>query len=132
MTATTTERDEVPEYRQFRYVRPADATEIVLVRHGETVAARSDEPFPLLAGQGDPALSEEGREQAERVASRLAATEVAAVYVTTLCRTEQTAPPLAAKVGLEPVVEADLREVFLGEWEAASTARRWWSGTPSP
>ena len=37
--------------------------------------------------------------------------------MTTLQRTHQTAAPLAAKVGLEPRVEADLREVGLGDWE---------------
>ena len=29
----------------------------------------------------------------------------------------QTAAPLVARTGMTPVVEADLREVFLGEWE---------------
>lgn len=107
----------MPEYRQFRFVRPPDATEIVLLRHGETIAERPDRPFPLLEGQADPGLSTEGREQAERAASRLAGTEIAAIYVTTLRRTAETAAPLAAKLGLVPAVEPDLREVFLGEWE---------------
>jgi probable phosphoglycerate mutase len=34
-----------------------------------------------------------------------------------LRRTVQTAAPLAAHLGLEPIVEPDLREVLLGEWE---------------
>jgi probable phosphoglycerate mutase len=37
--------------------------------------------------------------------------------VTTLRRTVETAAPLAARLGLVPVVEPDLREVYLGEWE---------------
>ena len=38
--------------------------------------------------------------------------------MTSLRRTAQTAAPLAAKLGLTPQVEPDLREVNLGEWEA--------------
>jgi probable phosphoglycerate mutase len=106
-----------PSYRQLRFVRPIGATEIVLVRHGETVAARPDEPFPLIDGQGDPGLSVLGHEQAERVAERLAGSEIAAIYVTTLRRTVETAAPLVERTGLAPMVEADLREVGLGEWE---------------
>ena len=39
------------------------------------------------------------------------------IYVSTLQRTAQTAAPLVARCGITPVVDADLREVFLGEWE---------------
>ncbi len=55
------------EYRQTRFTRPQGATEILLVRHGESRAARVDEPFPLVDGQGDPELAPQGREQAELV-----------------------------------------------------------------
>ena len=55
--------------------------------------------------------------QAERVGERLAGQPIDAIYVTTLRRTAQTAAPLAARLGIEPVVEPDLREVYLGEWE---------------
>jgi probable phosphoglycerate mutase len=51
------------------------------------------------------------------VADRLAGEPIAAVYVTTLRRTAETAAPLASRLGLVPVVEAGLREVHLGEWE---------------
>ena len=40
-----------------------------------------------------------------------------AVYVTSLRRTAETAAPLAAATGHVPVVEHDLREIYLGEWE---------------
>jgi probable phosphoglycerate mutase len=105
------------QYRQHRFSLPRDGTEIVLVRHGETIPAVSGEEFDLLDGHGDPPLAPEGREQAERVAERLAGEEIDAIYVTTLRRTSETAAPLAARVGLTPIVEADLREVHLGEWE---------------
>ena len=73
--------------------------------------------FTLRDGHGDPELSREGLEQADKVAERLATEGVDAIYVTTLRRTRQTAEPLARRTGIAPRVEADLREVFLGEWE---------------
>ncbi len=109
--------DDRSGYRQIRFLRPRDATEIVLVRHGESAVAYPDEPFPLLEGHGDPPLAPEGRAQAERVADRLAGSEIAAIYVTNLRRTGETAAPLARLTGLVPREEADLREVHLGEWE---------------
>ncbi len=104
-------------YRQVRFSAPPGATEIVLVRHGETIASEPGDPFELLEGQGDPPLSPEGEEQARRVAGRLAGSRIDAIYVTTLRRTLETAAPLVARTGLQPVVEGDLREVALGEWE---------------
>jgi len=73
--------------------------------------------FPLTGGHGDPPLSAEGVAQAEKVGARLAGEHIDALYVTTLVRTHQTAAPLARATGLVPAVEADLREVHLGEWE---------------
>ncbi|KAA5838306.1 histidine phosphatase family protein [Saccharopolyspora hirsuta] len=105
------------EYRQSRFSVPAGAADILLIRHGESAPARPDRPFPLVDGQGDPELAPQGREHAERVAQRLADADLDAIYVTTLRRTVQTAAPLAARLGLTPQVEPDLREVHLGEWE---------------
>lgn len=87
------------------------------MRHGESAPARDGEPFPLVDGHGDPALDPVGHEQAGRVADRLAVEPIAAIYVSTLRRTTETAAPLAARLGLEPLTEPDLREVYLGEWE---------------
>lgn len=104
-------------YRQTRFVRPQGATEILLVRHGESRAASADNPFPLVNGQGDPELADIGREQAEKLAKRLADHAIDAVYVTNLRRTRETAAPLCRARQLEPAVVSDLREVHLGEWE---------------
>ncbi len=104
-------------YRQTKFVRPAGATEILLVRHGESRAASEDNPFPLVDGQGDPELAEVGREQAEKLGQRLANHAIDAVYVTNLRRTHETAAPLCAIKNLTPTVVADLREVHLGDWE---------------
>ena len=105
------------EYRQTGFRPPPGSTEIFLVRHGASEPARSGRPFPLVDGHGDPALAPEGLEQAERVGERFAEESIDALYVTTLRRTAQTAAPLAARLGLEPIVEPGLREVGLGEWE---------------
>jgi probable phosphoglycerate mutase len=117
-------------YRQIRFAAPAMATEILLVRHGETIAADPDSPFPLLDGHGDPELAPEGQKQAEQIADHLAGTKVDAIYVTTLRRTAETAAPLAERLGLEPIVEPDLREVLLGEWEGGIYRQRVLSGDP--
>lgn len=105
------------EYRQHRFAPPPGATQLLLVRHGESRAAVPDNPFPLVNGQGNPELAPQGREQAVRVGERLRHLPVAAIYVTNLIRTHETAAPLAAHLGLTPIEEADLREVHLGEWE---------------
>ncbi|MEV6905710.1 histidine phosphatase family protein [Amycolatopsis sp. NPDC051071] len=105
------------EYRQHRFSPPPGATEIFLVRHGESAPAKASTPFDTVDGQADPDLAPEGREHAERVGSRLADERISALYVTTLRRTSQTAAPLAAKLGMTPETEADLREIHLGEWE---------------
>jgi probable phosphoglycerate mutase len=105
------------EYRQQSFARPAGATELLLVRHGESRAATAAAPFPLVDGQGDPELHPNGRMQAQRIAARLRHEPIGAVYVTNLRRTVETAAPLCEAMGLTPIVERDLREVHLGAWE---------------
>jgi len=50
--------------------------------------------------------------------------------VTTLRRTVQTAAPLAAKLDITPVVEPDLREINLGEWEGGLFRKHTTDGHP--
>ena len=116
--------------RQLRFARPAGAAELLLVRHGESAAAVEGEPFPLVDGQGDPPLHEEGHRQAQLVADRLENENVTAIYVSTLQRTAQTAAPLAARLGITPIVEADIREVHLGEWEGGIFRKHVLEGHP--
>ena len=47
--------------------------------------------------------------------------------MTPLRRTSETIAPLAGRLGLTPVVEPDLREVHLGEWEEDGKFRRYTS-----
>lgn len=105
------------EFRQPRFSRPPGATEILLLRHGESRAATVDRPFPLVDGQGDPELHPNGEVQARCAAERLCRLPISAVYVTNLRRTTLTAAPLCERLRLTPIVEPDLREVHLGEWE---------------
>jgi len=110
---------EIKEYRQYRFRPPPGACELLLVRHGESAPTREDVRQPTVGGHSDPPLDPVGVEQAQRVAERLAGPRegIAAIYVTSLQRTRETAAPLAARLGIEVRVEPDLREVFLGEWE---------------
>jgi|tagenome__1003787_1003787.scaffolds.fasta_scaffold20435863_2 probable phosphoglycerate mutase len=114
------------EYPQRRFVVPPDATEVVLVRHGASAPAREGERFPTLDGHGDPELAPEGQEQAERVCERLRAERVDEVFVSGLRRTVQTAAPL----GRETTELPELREVFLGDWEAGMFRIHVFNGDP--
>jgi probable phosphoglycerate mutase len=116
---TAADEDTKP-YRQFRFTLPEGATDLLIVRHGESAPARLDRPAPRVDGHSDPELAPEGQVQAELLADRLIHEEIDAIYVTSLRRTHETAAPLAKRLGLEPIVEPDLREVFLGEWEGVA------------
>ena len=118
------------EYRQHRFSLPAGAADLLLVRHGESAPARRDIAFPLRDGHADPPLDARGHEEARQVAERLAREPLAAIYVTPLWRTQQTAAPLAARLGITPREEPDLREVHLGEWEGATFRVRVSEGDP--
>jgi probable phosphoglycerate mutase len=114
---TTQQGEQAHTYRQRTFPVPDDALDLLLIRHGQSETYVEGTPFPLTGGHGDPPLSALGREQARSVGDRLAGAAIEAIYVTTLCRTAQTAAPLAGRLGRTPVVEPDLREVYLGEWE---------------
>ena len=128
--AAETDETAPKEYRQLRFTRPPGSTELILVRHGESEPMVPGRPFPLVEGHGDPALAPDGRMQAELVSDRLASHPIDAIYVSTLRRTFETAAPLAAKLGLEPIVERDLREVHLGEWEGELYRKHMAEGHP--
>ena len=120
----------IREYHQGTYAPPKGAADLLLVRHGRTEAARAGVSFPMVDGHGDPALHPEGEKQAVLVGERLKHEPLAAIYVTTLRRTHQTAAPLAAHLGLAPRVEADLREVRLGDWDGGEYRIRAAAGAP--
>jgi probable phosphoglycerate mutase len=101
---------------QRPFALPAGATEVVLIRHGSACAATCEQ-VDRLNGGNNPGLTELGQRQALAVADRLGDTRPAAIFVTPLRRTQETARPLAQRVGVEPVVLSELREVYLGDWD---------------
>jgi len=124
------DQEQPTEYRQHRFRPPPGACELLIVRHGESAPAVAGQEFALADGHGDPELAPDGRWQAERVGERLAGEAVDAIYVTTLRRTHETAAPLAGRLGMTPVVVADLREVYLGEWEGGVFRQKVAEGDP--
>jgi probable phosphoglycerate mutase len=111
-------------YPQSGFPKIPGSADILLIRHGQSEPYRPGTPFPLVDGHADPALTPNGHEQAQRLADRLAAAEIGAIYVSTLRRTAQTAAPLADRLGLTPQVEPELREVHLGVWEGGEYRQR--------
>jgi broad specificity phosphatase PhoE len=91
----------------------APATRVFIVRHGATVLSAEDR----FAGVTDVELSEEGREQARRLADRLSGEKIAAVYASPLGRTIETARILAAPHDLEVQPCDAFREISHGHWE---------------
>jgi probable phosphoglycerate mutase len=88
-------------------------TRIFLIRHGATVLTVEDR----FAGSTDVKLSDEGRDQAARLAERLSGENVAAVYASDMARTQETARILAAPHKLAVISRPGLREISHGHWE---------------
>lgn len=81
---------------------------IVLVRHAQPVA-----PSDPRYEQNDRPLAVAGRGEAERLADRLAAEAVTAIYSSPYPRAVQTVEPLARRLGFEISLVDDLRERLL-------------------
>lgn len=88
-------------------------TRVHLIRHGATTLSAEDR----FAGAVDVPLSDEGRAQARRLGERLASTKLTALYASPLSRTVETARLVGAPQGLEPQLDAGLREIAHGHWE---------------
>jgi probable phosphoglycerate mutase len=91
----------------------APATRVFLVRHGATILTAEDR----FAGATNVPLSEEGREQARRLALRLSDETIAAAYASPLDRAAETARILAKPHRLEVQLRSELREISHGHWE---------------
>lgn len=92
------------------------ASEIYLVRHGQTEWNREDR----MQGQGDSPLTARGEEQVRAIGRMLAARGLSGLpaWVSPLGRTRATAALLAEEMALGPVtVEPRLQEIALGSWE---------------
>jgi broad specificity phosphatase PhoE len=77
---------------------------LLLIRHGETTRVDSE------TGIADPPLTDNGREQARRLAEWLKDERLDHIVVSPLRRARETAAPLAERFGLEPEVIAKLAE----------------------
>ncbi len=93
-------------------------TRIFLVRHGATVLTAEDR----FAGATNVQLSDEGRDQARRLASRLSGEEITAVYASPMDRTMETASILAGPHSLPIIARDGLREISHGRWEQLTRA----------
>jgi probable phosphoglycerate mutase len=94
----------------------SSSTKLLLIRHGET----DDNHNRIFQGQGGEGLNARGREQAARLAARLAGPQrvkLHALYCSDLARARETADILGQALALSPVEEPGLREVDLGAWQ---------------
>jgi probable phosphoglycerate mutase len=106
------------------------AKAVILVRHGSVGPPPAIGGVPPVGPQHDPPLDEHGRQQAAAAAARLEQEPIAAVFVTPLRRTLETATPLLDLVDRKAQLIADLREVELGDWEHGEFSRRAADGDP--
>ncbi len=86
---------------------------LVLIRHGVTASTDSGVISGWTPGVH---LTDRGREQAGRLAERLAGVPIAAIYSSPLERCRETIGPLASDRGLRVHVRSDLGEVRYGSW----------------
>jgi broad specificity phosphatase PhoE len=93
---------------------------IFLIRHGETEWNHEDR----WQGHSDVALNAAGRDQATRLARRLAetGTRFDRLYSSDLRRAWETAEPIGAALELRPIAAPALREIDLGVWAGKTRA----------
>src|SRR5450755_2400036 len=85
---------------------PDGITTVHLVRHGEV-----ENPHGVLYGRiPGYHLSEEGRMMAKAVADYLGSRDVTVLRTSPLDRARETAEPIAAQLGLQPVIDDRLIE----------------------
>jgi probable phosphoglycerate mutase len=92
----------------------ASLSGVLLARHGQT-----DDNIEPIRAQGfrDTPLNETGRRQAAELAERVAGMRVSSLWSSDLSRAAETASIVGERVGLEPRLDARLREGSRGEWE---------------
>lgn len=88
-------------------------TEILLIRHGETVWNQQGR----MQGQNDSPLTPMGLQQARQLAGRMKDVAFAALYSSDLGRAHQTARCIADATGREVIADKGLRERGFGIFE---------------
>jgi len=92
--------------------------QLVLIRHGESVANRQK----ILQGHFDSPLNDAGRRQAESLAEALSEDRFAMAYASDLLRAQETAKVLCARLELPHELDPDLREIDIGCFSGLSWA----------
>lgn len=92
----------------------SDHRGVVLARHGET---NDNRPPVRCQGFSDTPLNEVGREQARELAERVADDGFRSLWSSDLARARETAATVDERIGLEPHLDARLREANRGRWE---------------
>ena len=84
------------------------------LRHGQTTSSRDN----VFCGSGlDPDLTPEGAQMARAFAEAFGGKPWQAVYCSPQTRARQTAAPICERLGTEPQVRDDLKEIAYGAWE---------------
>lgn len=92
-------------------------TTIYIVRHAHKELGEYYNP--RLRHQDEP-VSQQGREQAHRLASYLCEKDISAIYISAYWRTAQTIDPLARQLSQTPIVDERLNEIDNGRIEGMS------------
>lgn len=101
----------------FMSALPAWAAEnmrVTWVRHGQSAGNTSGNIDTSTPG---PSLTPLGREQAQAVVDRLGDNNYDAIYASQMIRTQQTAEPMSAYLGLPIQVLPGLQEIEAGDYE---------------
>jgi probable phosphomutase (TIGR03848 family) len=86
---------------------------VILLRHGRSTSNTAH----TLAGRTDGVdLDDKGHQQAQAVVERLAGLPIRAIVRSPMLRCRRTVDPLAAALGLDPVVDEGISEVDYGSW----------------
>ncbi|MFG1931610.1 histidine phosphatase family protein [Mycobacterium sp. NPDC048908] len=95
----------------------AEAMTLTFVRHGESAANAAGVIDTSVPG---PHLTSVGQQQAEDIADALKGNAYDGVYASSMIRTQETAQPLADKLGLPITVLPGVREIDAGVFEGQS------------
>lgn len=90
---------------------------LLLIRHGQTPA---NVEGVLDASVPGPGLTRLGREQAAALSHALVRESIGGIWVSSMVRTQQTAAPMAERLGLGPLVLPGLREISAGTLQGRS------------
>ena len=100
----TTELNRVDDAAPEPLLYPFIVVELILVRHGLPVRKENSE------GPADPDLSTDGHAQAALFAAYMMSESIDAIYSSPLRRAVQTAAPLSAAIGIEPILVPGIAE----------------------